>query len=204
MKFLVKFHSTFANIEISVGKFGIYFDCFFFPVKMKKTRETRFWPFWRFFSRAHFVFQACNFSIWLFSRPLFFSRALFFIFFTDWKFSFMGEDLVFFMAFLHFNGYFFFSPPWIWFSRMEFCKNFHWHIFPFTCTFWGLGIHIYFHGSKGRRRFDRQRASQLFRCGLNLKFLNEIKVAMKDKSVKFNYVFSKLVPQKSEEKFFSG
>ena len=40
--------------------------------------------------------------------------------------------------------------------------------------------------SKGRRRLNRQRASQLLRCGLNLRFLNEIKVAMKDKSVKFN------------------
>ena len=40
--------------------------------------------------------------------------------------------------------------------------------------------------SKGRRRLDRQRASQLLRCGLNLKFLNEIKVAMKDKSVNIN------------------
>ena len=40
--------------------------------------------------------------------------------------------------------------------------------------------------SKGQRRIDRQRASQLLRCGLNLKFLNEIKVAMKDKSAKFH------------------
>ena len=40
--------------------------------------------------------------------------------------------------------------------------------------------------SKGRRRLNRQRASQLLRCGLNLRFLNEIKVAMKDKSVEFN------------------
>ena len=39
---------------------------------------------------------------------------------------------------------------------------------------------------KGQRRIDRQRASQLLRCGLNLKFLNEIKVDMKDKSAKFN------------------
>ena len=40
--------------------------------------------------------------------------------------------------------------------------------------------------SKGQRRIDRQRVSQLLRCGFNLKFLNEIKIAMKDKSAKLN------------------
>ena len=90
MKFLVKFHSTFSILKFRLGIFGHIFSFFFF-VKMKSTRETRFWLSWRFFSGAHFVFHKC---IWLLLRPLFFQGHFFHLFhglkfwFHRWRFCF--------------------------------------------------------------------------------------------------------------------
>ena len=42
---------------------------------------------------------------------------------------------------------------------------------------------------KERRRLDYHTASRLLRCGLNLRFLKEIKIGMKAKSLNLNLVF---------------
>ena len=104
MKLLVKFHSTFANIEISVGKFGIYF-LFFFPWKWKVPVKHVFGHFWRYFHGNILCFTHAIFQFFDFFHAHFFFTDTFFICYIDWKFGFTEGDFVFFIAFLHGHGF---------------------------------------------------------------------------------------------------
>ena len=57
----------------ALGERGVFFF-FFLPLKKKRARATRFWPFWWYFLGHLLAFRARNLSICrLFSRPLFFT-----------------------------------------------------------------------------------------------------------------------------------
>ena len=82
-------------------------QCFFFCVKLKKGRESHFWPFFQFFSRAKIVFHAHFFPLfWDFSRPLFF-HAHFCDFFHGLKIWFHAQNFGNFHGLdLFFHGHF--------------------------------------------------------------------------------------------------
>ena len=81
----------------------ISLSVFFFCVKLKSERESHFWPYLQFFSRAKIVFHAHFFPLfWNFSRPLFVFTPTFAIFFHGLKIWFHAQNFRNFHGFLYF------------------------------------------------------------------------------------------------------